>query len=234
LAVGVFEGVDDVFDDPVFGGDGHGAESGPCGFSGTAVVHGDTEESGVTEGFDVRAGFFEVSAEGFFAGVDAGDDLEFWFGWFEVRLSGADMDGIEGLVEEPAFEGEVEDASAFEVIEGVDFGVEMLPLSGGELEELAQSPVVELCELEDDEGVVLFATGVCGFEVSLLELLGGFGNRAELGELLTDNFGGCEFIEDESDGEELEERAVRGRAEHSIGPCFGLPDHSGPAAECEE
>ena len=84
LSMGIFEGVDDVFHDPVFGCDDDGAECGPCGFGSSAVVHRNAKESGVPECFDIGAGFFEMSAEGFFAGIDAGDDLESGFGGFEL------------------------------------------------------------------------------------------------------------------------------------------------------
>lgn len=58
-------------------------------------------------------------------------------------------------MEESAFEGEVEDASSFEVIEGADFCAEFAPLRGCEFEELIKSPVMKLGELQQNEGVML-------------------------------------------------------------------------------
>jgi hypothetical protein len=52
--------------------------------------------------------------------------------------------------------------------------------------------------------------------------------------VLADDFGGSEFIEDESHGKKLKEGAFGGRSEDTIGAGFGLPDHAGPAAKGEK
>lgn len=108
------------------------------------------------------------------------------------------------------------------------------PLAGGEFEELTESPVVELCELEDDEGVELPAAGFFGGASRVVKLPSGFCDGGEVREMLVNDFQCSEFIEDESDSEELDERTVWGGPKDSVGSCFGLPDHPGPAAEGEQ
>lgn len=65
-----------VFIDGAGGDDHRRAESAGVGILKSLVAHIDAKESSDSEGFAGRIDLFEVASEGFFAFVDAADDLE--------------------------------------------------------------------------------------------------------------------------------------------------------------
>ena len=64
-------------------------------FTGTPVIHRDAKESGICKSFNVRRYFFNVPAERFFAGINAGNDLKLRSLRRNQRLARTDGDGIQ-------------------------------------------------------------------------------------------------------------------------------------------
>ena len=77
-----------VFDHPMLRADDDGALRDEVGVSGTAVIHGDTEEPGHAERLRVGGHLFDVAEKGLLALIDTADHLEPWIGSYVMPVCG--------------------------------------------------------------------------------------------------------------------------------------------------
>ena len=96
--------------------DDDGAKRDTTGIVDARVVDGDTEETGRADGFDARIDFFERTADGFLALVDAKDDLRGEAVGFRHRIRHRAMfrERDEDAALMTALVGEVQQAAALE------------------------------------------------------------------------------------------------------------------------
>jgi hypothetical protein len=126
--VRLHKGIDDLLGQPMLRLHDNGAKGLVMRVGHAAVVNGHAKEPRRPIGSHVRADFFEMTTEPFFARVDAKHGLELRRRRRRDRFRSMVGDGVERARSKTALISRMVDAAALDAIEGFDFVDQLGPL----------------------------------------------------------------------------------------------------------